>query len=364
MLDQEVINVEIDSNQCPCQLPKQPRKPLPEGVSPDRATIIRRFGQIWVNGTELHYCFWDHTKHNCPKEWTAKNTESLKIVERAFREWKELGIGLEFIKVDDPYDAEIRIGFMEGDGNWSGVGTNILKARSNERTMNFAIDFTQLNWLPFDTALHEIGHTLGFYHGHQIPKSKIIWNDEEVYRYYSAKGWSDSDIKTNILDKESENVLDLFPWDTNSVMHYRFKSTLISGPEPYNSKGISHTPYLSPLDKEIVRKLYPPLSSQNYIPLKAYRSYSAILQSGEQLAFTIKPDHSREFTFQTFGKVDTVLVLFEKDGDSHRYLSGDDDAGYNRNAMITHKLFKDREYVLRLKMYYAMDRGETAVMMF
>lgn len=364
MPDQEIINIEDEINGCPCQLPRQQRKPLPDGVSPDRATIIRRFGQIWVNGTELHYCFWDHNIHDCPEEWTAKSEDAITVIERAFDVWKNLGIGLKFIRVDDPYEAEIRIGFLEDDGNWSGVGTDILKARSNERTMNFNIDFTQQNWYPFDTALHEIGHTLGFYHTHQIPKSKIVWNEGEVYNHYRKKNWDDETIKANIIDRQVENILDLFQWDVNSVMHYRFKASLIAEPAPFNDEGIRPVPYLSDSDKEIAKQLYPPLSSQDYIQLKAFQSHSARLASGEQLAFTIKPDHSRKYTFQTFGNVDTVLVLFEKDGDSHRYLSGDDDAGYDRNAMITHKLFNDREYVLRLKMYYAMDRGDTAVMMF
>jgi len=32
-----------------------------------------------------------------------------------------------------------------------------------------------------DTAVHEIGHSLGFPHEYQNPKAGIVWNEEAVY---------------------------------------------------------------------------------------------------------------------------------------------------------------------------------------
>ena len=35
-------------------------------------------------------------------------------------------IGLSFVEVKNPAEAEVRIGFLDGDGSWSFVGTDVL----------------------------------------------------------------------------------------------------------------------------------------------------------------------------------------------------------------------------------------------
>ena len=45
--------------------------------------------------------------------------------------------------------------------------------------MNFGWDLTQPGEI--DTAIHEIGHTLGFPHEHQNPHAGIVWDEEAVY---------------------------------------------------------------------------------------------------------------------------------------------------------------------------------------
>ena len=71
-------------------------------------------------------------------------------------------------------EAEIRIGFQPGS-SWSYVGRDAIDLVSdfNERTMNFGWDLTTSYGC--DTALHEIGHALGFPHEHQNPNAGIIW---------------------------------------------------------------------------------------------------------------------------------------------------------------------------------------------
>jgi hypothetical protein len=65
----------------------------------------------------------------------------------------------------------------------------------------------------------------------------------------------------------------------------------------------------------------------------------------------------------TFGKSDTVIVLFEEVNGELRYKTGDDDSGEERNAHLKTKLFKGRKYVLRVRLYYSDRADETAVMM-
>jgi hypothetical protein len=45
-----------------------------------------------------------------------------------------------------------------------------------------------------------------------------------------------------------------------------------------------------------------------------------------------------------------------------RYLRGDDDSGLDRNANISVKLFQGRQYVARVRLYWAGESGQTAIM--
>lgn len=66
---------------------------------------------------------------------------------------------------------------------------------------------------------------------------------------------------------------------------------------------------------------------------------------------------------QTFGKMDTVMVLFEEINGENVYYDGDDDSGTSFNAKITARLVRGRSYVLRIRLYYAEQKGEGALMM-
>ena len=77
-----------------------------------------------------------------------------------------------------------------------------------------------------------------------------------------------------------------------------------------------------------------------------------------------EPQESRNFTFQTFGDTDMVLVLFEDTDDGPVYLSGDDDGGEDFNAKIKIRLIKGRRYILRARLYFSWDNGKSAVIVF
>src|SRR5215213_4309680 len=44
-----------------CSLPKVPERVLSPEVIPPRARIIRSLGNLWTNGTVLHYYFFDQS---------------------------------------------------------------------------------------------------------------------------------------------------------------------------------------------------------------------------------------------------------------------------------------------------------------
>ena len=96
--------------------------------------------------------------------------------------------------------------------------------------------------------------------------------------------------------------------------------------------------------------------------LKPFTSQPLSLGSGQQVDYAVLPDATRKYQFGTFGASDTVMVLFEEvDGDL-RYVTGDDDSGEDRNAAFEMKLFKGRRYVVRLRLYWAGESGDTAIM--
>jgi hypothetical protein len=105
------------------------------------------------------------------------------------------------------------------------------------------------------------------------------------------------------------------------------------------------------------------LNDADHAELKPLESVPLTITAGQQKNFRIQTTAIRSYEIRTFGDSDTVAVLFEDDNGQPKYLSGDDDSGENRNAYIMIKLFKDRKYILRVRLYYAERHGEAAVMM-
>jgi hypothetical protein len=342
-----------------CSLPVLPKREFESGVSADRQRAIVSIGDKWVNGTNIHYfIFSDGLFGGAGDEQD--------VVRQAFRVWKDVGIGLTFTEVSDIQDAELRIGFLRNNGSWSYVGTVALRIGQTERTMNFGWDITQPGPNGLDTAVHEIGHALGLKHEHQNPNSGIVWNRQAVYEYFArtqSPPWDQATTDNNILNALDPSTVEGSNWDSNSIMHYSFARGLIDQPEQFRN-GLNPAPGLSDRDKDVVRRFYPPIGGATVLPqLKPFQSERLALTPGEQKNFAVIPDNSRDYTFSTFGRSDTVMVLFEDIDGNPVYVKGDDDSGFSRNARFTVRLIKDRRYILRIRLYYNWAAGDTAVMM-
>lgn len=352
-----------------CSLPQTPPRVFAPGVNPKRASLILKSDRKWVNGTVLRYYFFD--KQSDGEQvffqdgtsqfftWTAPKAQK-DVVREAFAAWKELSIGLEFKEVASREEAEIRIGFMQDDGAWSYIGRDILTAGAGKRTMNFGWNLTN----DIDTAIHEIGHTLGFPHEHQNPNAGIVWNEEAVYAALAQPPNSCDREKTfhNIIRKIEPDSVQGSNWDPNSIMHYPFEAGLIEAPPPYQA-GLTPAGGLSARDITWAKTFYPALNVKKDEQLEPFKSVPLNLVEGEQKNFVIKPTGTRYYQIATFGISDTVIVLFEDDNGELRYRAGDDDSGVDRNAHIRIKLIAGRRYVLRLRLYYADRVGDTAVML-
>ncbi len=361
----------VENGKAFCGLPQTPARVFSLDVAPDREAMILLLGNKWANGTILHYYFFDQpsdgefvffsdgTKQW--RTWTADNNQK-EVVRAAFDVWAGVGIGLEFKEVTTRGEAEIRIGFMQGDGSWSFIGRDILPKGPDERTMNFGWDLTRKGEI--DTATHEIGHTLGFPHEHQNPNSGIIWNEEAVYAALAQppNGWSREKTFFNIIRKISPDTIKGSNWDPNSVMHYPFGPGLILSPKQFQ-KGISPKGGLSDFDKVWVKQFYPQLSPHNDPMLRPFESIKLNLASGDQQNFDIEPTDTRYYTMQVFGASDVVAALFEEINGEYQFKTADDDSGVNRNATIRIKLFKGRRYKLRVRLYYSGSTENNAIMM-
>jgi hypothetical protein len=344
-----------------CGLPPVPERELEPGLDPGRMRAILMNDNKWVNRTVLHYYFFDHDEDgqrvflsdgtNRWESWVGPEDQR-DVVRAAFDEWKESGIGLEFVDVDDRAEAELRIGFMQGDGSWSYLGTDALRIGGGQRTMNFGWRLTGQPGL--DTALHEVGHAIGLPHEHQNPYAGIVWNDEAVYAALAAppNNWDRDKTHYNIIRKIPPDQVQGSSWDPNSVMHYPFRAGLIREPAPF-AAGLFPMPGLSDRDRAWSRVFYPPAEETRIRELGIRRTESLPTESGAQADFRIVAPATRRYRIATFGEADTLLVLFEEVDGELRYRAADDDSGFDRNAHLRVRLRKNRSYVLRARIKYS-----------
>ena len=339
-----------------CGLPEVEPRRLARTVSSRHERLIRYVEKKWVNGTKLHYYLFRDGPF-------AGAASQLEYVREGFDIWENVEIGLQFEEVDDINAAELRIGFLNGDGSWSYVGRDSIDIPGQfERTMNIGWNLDH-DPRGVDVAVHEIGHALGFPHEHQNPFAGIVWEEEAVYAYFGGppNNWSRQETFHNVLRKLPGMSVEGGQWDPNSIMHYSFDAGLIREPQEY-AGGLAPELGLSEADKAEVRRFYPPLANSAYKRLDRFRAELLSLSPAEQENFIIEPEASRKYTIQTFGDSDVVMVLFEERDGEHVFLTGDDDSGAEFNAKITHWLKKGTRYLLRIRMYLNYASGDCAVM--
>jgi hypothetical protein len=352
-----------------CSLAPAAARAVVPGLTAERIGALVRGRRMWVNGTVLHYCFFDSdadasvipvpgTAQRRRVSW-AGSKEQRDVVREGFAQWRGLGIGLTFAEVADRSEAELRIGFQQGDGSWSAVGREALRTGRHERTMNFGWVLTAPG--ERGTVLHRIGHALGMVHEHQNPLAAIHWDDEAVHDEFAGPPhhWSRERTYDNILRKLEPYETNGFVWDPQSIMEFAFAPGLLMEPERFRA-GLYPPGTLSALDEEFALRWYPPPGPAP--ALTPFRSVPLRLGPGEQADFTLEPPETRPYTVGMFGQSDAVVVVFEERDGEPRYLAGRDDGGTFGSAAVRARLVKGRRYFVRVRPYSSWGPGETAVM--
>ncbi len=328
---------------------------LPAGLAPQRARLLRETANKWLNGSVIHYWFFDR-----PATW-AGATAQKNVVRKAFAQWKALGLGLSFVEVKQRGQADVRIAFLQGDGSWSYVGTDVLTARDDPRTMNFGWSLTEDPANGIDTALHEIGHTLGFPHEHQNPFAGIVWNEEAVYAELKKpdNNWSRAKTFANILQKIEADTVQGSQWDPDSIMHYPFEAGLIRKPAKYR-QGLTPAGGLSARDRAWAQAFYPPLDAADTTQLLPFQTASVSLSTGQPRTFTFNPTTTRDYEFRSFGEADVSMALYA--AGKAKALASADDGGEAHNASFKLRLKAATHYELRLRLRFAQPAAQVAVM--
>src|ERR1700754_985908 len=92
--------------------PASVREVAPEvAANPTRQRAIIASASKWMNNTVLHYAFFRSGPWKVPPEQAT-------VIRKAFQQWLDVPVGLQFVEVDSLHEAEIRIGFLLRDGSW------------------------------------------------------------------------------------------------------------------------------------------------------------------------------------------------------------------------------------------------------
>ncbi len=356
-----------------CHVPQMPEPQFDPIHDRNRLSAIAMTRKKWQTGTNIKYYFFDGDADasayvladgtTTVVSWRARDQAQLDRVRQAFDTWKAQGIGLTFTEVDDRSEAELRIGFEPGRGSWSYVGTDNLRIGMNARTMNFGWDLTGPSG--GDTALHEVGHAIGFPHEHQNPYAGIVWDEDFVYAALSRppNRWDRQTIYRNVLMKLDTSEVEGSSWDPDSVMHYPFSPGFIVEPEPYRN-GLTPTPGLSARDAAWARKFYPPIDDAAVDELVLGSVGELDIGQGEQKEFAVRPRATRTYTFQVLGEGDTTMVLVRMVDGAPLYVAGDNDMGFDRQARLRVRLYRGDEYRLRVRVAYRLETEPLLVAMF
>ncbi len=319
----------------PSELGGSPQRGLLQSVPANIhvGSAILVINKMWPNGATLRVKFMGGSAadHEKVKGWA--------------NQWMDHA-NLKFEYVNDD-DAEIRVGFVQGDGSWSAVGTDALNRNFfplTDRTMNFGWELEE------GTVLHEFGHAIGLGHEHQNPDGGIEWNEQVVINALRRppNRWSPETTRHNVLRKYSETQVNGTRFDPDSVMLYFF-------PASWTQNGIAThaNEVLSDTDKNFIGSTmaYPKEPKDGvFLEVNAPATEASIGTPGEEDQFRFRVGAAGFYNVETEGSTDVVMRLYGPDSDTN-LIAEDDDGGKNFNAKISRDL-EVGEYLVQVRHYW------------
>jgi astacin (peptidase family M12A) len=138
--------------------------------------------------------------------------------------------------VATPRNGKVRIAREGGQngGYWSYVGTDVLHIPAAEQTLNLE-DFTMATpESEFHRVVrHETGHTLGFPHEHMRRALVALIDEQKAIAYFmSTQGWSEAEVRAQVLTPIEESSLLGTKPDPKSIMCYQIPGELTKSGKP------------------------------------------------------------------------------------------------------------------------------------
>jgi len=133
----------------------------------------------------------------------------------------------------DPQVRIARVGGADG-GYWSYVGTDVLHIPKKQQTMNLEAFTMATPESEFHRVVrHETGHTLGFPHEHmRRALVKLIDPAKAIAYFMRTQGWSEEEVKAQVLTPIEESSLMGTRVDANSIMCYQIPGELTKSGKP------------------------------------------------------------------------------------------------------------------------------------
>jgi hypothetical protein len=132
--------------------------------------------------------------------------------------------------------AQVRIARAGGadGGYWSYLGTDILSIPLNQPTMNLQAFSMETPESEFHRVVrHEAGHTLGFPHEHmRRALVKLIDPRKAIKLFGDTQGWSELEVRQQVLTPIEESSLVGTTADPKSIMCYQIPGSITKNGKP------------------------------------------------------------------------------------------------------------------------------------